>query len=170
MVRSVSAGSSRCTLQSALPPRSSPKNVRSRSPRTLTIPVEHAGQRLDQVLAELLSDYSRTRIKDWIEAGEVLVDGDQLRPKDKVLGGEQRRGQRRARRTSSAVAPEPIELNIVHQDAHVLVINKPAGLVVHPGAGNAAGTLQNALLHSTRSWRRCRAPASSIGSTRTPAA
>ena len=57
--------------------------------RTLTVPVEYAGQRLDQVLAELLSDFSRTRIKEWIEAGQVLVDGEKLRPKDKVLGGEQ---------------------------------------------------------------------------------
>lgn len=114
--------------------------------RTLTVPVEYAGQRLDQVLAELLSDFSRTRIKDWIEAGQVLVDGEKLRPKDKVLGGEQVEVSAVVEETGG-VAPEQIELNIVHQDRHVLVLNKPAGLVVHPGAGNAAGTLQNALLH-----------------------
>ena len=112
----------------------------------LTIPAEHAGQRLDQVLAELLDGYSRTRIKEWIDAGQVLVNGSKLRPKDKVLGGE-------SVEVSASlpdvvdVAAEKIRLNIVHEDKHVLVLNKPAGLVVHPGAGNAAGTLQNALLH-----------------------
>jgi 23S rRNA pseudouridine1911/1915/1917 synthase len=113
---------------------------------SLTIPTEYAGQRLDQVLAELLSEYSRTRIKDWIDDGRVSVDGAKLRPKDKVLGGE--------RVEVDAVLPaaedveaEPIDLTLVHEDRHVFVINKPAGLVVHPGAGNAAGTLQNALLH-----------------------
>jgi 23S rRNA pseudouridine1911/1915/1917 synthase len=114
--------------------------------QSLVIPDQCAGQRLDQTLAELLPDYSRTRIKDWIEAGEILVNGGQLRPKDKVLGGE------RVEVTASlpqavAVAPESIDLDIVHQDKHLLIINKPAGLVVHPGAGNSAGTLQNALLH-----------------------
>src|SRR5688500_8799404 len=112
----------------------------------LTIPLEHAGQRLDQVLAELLEGYSRTRIKEWIDAGEVLVNGARLRPKDKVVGGENVEISATLPDVVE-VAPEQIGLNIVHQDKHVLVINKPAGLVVHPGAGNAAGTLQNALLH-----------------------
>lgn len=112
----------------------------------LTIPFDHAGQRLDQVLAELLEGYSRTRIKEWIDAGEVLVNGAILRPKDKVVGGEH--VEIRATLPDAVnVAPEQIALNIVHEDKHVLVINKPAGLVVHPGAGNTAGTLQNALLH-----------------------
>jgi 23S rRNA pseudouridine1911/1915/1917 synthase len=113
---------------------------------SLTIPDDHVGQRLDQVLAELLSEYSRTRIKDWIESGQILVNGGKLRPKDKVLGGE-RIEVDATLPEAVAVAPESIELQIVHKDKHVLVINKPAGLVVHPGAGNAAGTLQNALLH-----------------------
>lgn len=113
---------------------------------SLTIPTENAGQRLDQVLADLLSEYSRTRIKDWIETGQVLVNGGQLRPKDKVLGGE-RVEISATLEPAVEVAPQPIALDVVHQDRHVLVLNKPAGLVVHPGAGNAAGTLQNALLH-----------------------
>ncbi len=113
---------------------------------SLTIPFETAGQRLDQVLSELLSEYSRTRIKSWIESGEILVNGAQLRPKDKVIGGE--RVEVNATLPEAVpVAPEVIDLEIAHQDRHLLVINKPAGLVVHPGAGNAAGTLQNALLH-----------------------
>ena len=76
----------------------------------------------------------------------MLVDGEKLRPKDKVLGGEQVRVSAVVEEVAG-VEPEQIELDIVHQDRHVLVLNKPAGLVVHPGAGNAAGTLQNALLH-----------------------
>jgi len=112
----------------------------------LVIPDQHAGHRLDQVLAELLPDYSRTRIKDWIESGQILVNGGQLRPKDKVLGGE--RVEVSATLPEAVeVAPESIDLEIVHQDKHLLIINKPSGLVVHPGAGNSAGTLQNALLH-----------------------
>lgn len=113
---------------------------------SLTIPLEHAGQRLDQALAHLLSDYSRTRIKDWIDAGNVRVDGVQLRPKDKVLGGEKVEIDA-ILPTEDRVEAENIDLTVVHEDKHVLVINKPPGLVVHPGAGNAAGTLQNALLH-----------------------
>jgi len=113
---------------------------------SLTIPAEHAGQRLDQVLATLMSEYSRTRIKDWIEAGQILVNGGRLRPKDRVAGGEVIEVAATLR-DAVDVNPQSIELNIVHQDKHVLVLNKPAGLVVHPGAGNAAGTLQNALLH-----------------------
>jgi 23S rRNA pseudouridine1911/1915/1917 synthase len=113
---------------------------------SLTIPAETAGQRLDQVLSELLSDCSRTRIKTWIESGQVLVNGTQLRPKDKVVGGE-RVEVNATLPDAVTVAPEVIDLEIAFQDRHLLVINKPAGLVVHPGAGNSAGTLQNALLH-----------------------
>ncbi|MGH7465480.1 MAG: 23S rRNA pseudouridine(1911/1915/1917) synthase RluD [Longimicrobiales bacterium] len=113
---------------------------------SLIIPVESAGQRLDQVLAELLGEYSRTRIKEWIEAGHVKVNGMLLRPKDKVIGGESVEVNASIP-DAVDVAPEAMDLDIVHQDEQVLVINKPVGLVVHPGAGNAAGTLQNALLH-----------------------
>src|SRR5687768_18343573 len=94
--------------------------------RTLTVPVEYAGQRLDQVLAELMSDFSRTRIKEWIEAGQVLVDGEKLRPKDKVLGGEQIRVSAQFEAVGGVEA-EQIELDIVHQDRHVFVLNKPVG-------------------------------------------
>lgn len=113
---------------------------------SLTIPFENAGQRLDHVLAELLTEYSRTRIKSWIEAGQILVNGEKRRPKDKVLGGEQVEVDA-ALPEAVPVEPESIGLQIAYEDRHVLVIDKPAGLVVHPGAGNEAGTLQNALLH-----------------------
>ncbi|MGE0114839.1 MAG: 23S rRNA pseudouridine(1911/1915/1917) synthase RluD [Steroidobacteraceae bacterium] len=115
-------------------------------PVDLTIPPEYAGQRLDQVLAELLPEYSRTRLKAWIEGGQVQIGARQLRPKDAVLGGEQVHVEP-VFEADNRVRAEAIDLDIVHEDAHLLVINKPAGLVVHPGAGNPAGTLQNALLH-----------------------
>lgn len=113
---------------------------------SLTIPAELAGQRLDQALAELLAEYSRSRIKEWIDEGRVQVDGARLKPKDRVIGGEHVEVDA-VLPADTDVAPEAIALDIAYQDEQVLVINKPAGLVVHPGAGNAAGTLQNALLH-----------------------
>ncbi|MCJ7556263.1 MAG: 23S rRNA pseudouridine(1911/1915/1917) synthase RluD [Gammaproteobacteria bacterium] len=112
----------------------------------LSIPDELAGSRLDQALAELLPEYSRSRLQSWIKAGSVQVDGRILRPRDKVLGGEQL-SIRAPREAEVPMQPENIALNVVYQDEHLLVIDKPAGLVVHPGAGNPASTLQNALLH-----------------------
>jgi 23S rRNA pseudouridine1911/1915/1917 synthase len=110
------------------------------------IPRQLAGLRLDQALAQLLPEYSRSRLKDWIEAGRVSVDRRKLRPRDVVVGGERVAVQAEIA-IDAAIEPQPIALEIVHVDAQILVINKPAGLVVHPGAGNRAGTLQNALLH-----------------------
>jgi len=110
-----------------------------------TIPPEAAGRRLDQALAELFPDYSRSRLKSWIDAGQVLVDGAQPRPRDKVLGGERVAVDAELADEVPVVA-QPIDLDIVHEDAAVIVIHKPAGLVVHPGAGNPDRTLQNALL------------------------
>jgi len=111
----------------------------------LKIPESHAGQRLDQALAALLPDYSRSRLKTWIESGEVQVDGATRRPRDRVLGGE---SVAIAAELEAAVEAEPqaIPLVIVHRDRDLFVIDKPAGLVVHPGAGNRDSTLQNALL------------------------
>jgi len=107
---------------------------------------EYAGQRLDQVLAALFSEYSRTRLKNWIENGHVLVDGKQWRPRDMVLGDEQVQIEP-IMESDDRVKPEKIDLDVVYEDKHLMVVNKPPGLVVHPGAGNPAGTLQNALLH-----------------------
>jgi 23S rRNA pseudouridine1911/1915/1917 synthase len=112
----------------------------------LSIPLELAGSRLDQALAELLPEYSRSRLQGWIKAGSVTVDGRVLRPRDKVAGGEQL-SICAPREAEVPMRPENIALNLVYQDEHLIVIDKPAGLVVHPGAGNAASTLQNALLH-----------------------
>jgi len=112
---------------------------------SLTVPSGHAGQRLDQALAALLPDYSRSRLKAWIEAGEVRVDGDIRRPRDKVSGGEVISIQASLPEETRA-APQDIPLVLVHEDRDVFVVDKPAGLVVHPGAGNPDRTLQNALL------------------------
>ena len=110
-------------------------------------PCELAGQRLDQVLAQLLPEYSRSRLQEWIRDGRVAVDGAQLAASGRLRGGEQIHVQLPQQNTDAVPAAEAIALDIVHQDADLLVVNKPAGLVVHPGAGNPAGTLMNALLH-----------------------
>ena len=104
------------------------------------------GLRLDQALAELCSEYSRSRLKNWLNSGHILVDGESKRPRDKVIGGELIAINPVAD-TSLDIKAEAIKLDIIYEDASILVVNKPAGLVVHPAAGNWDGTLQNALLH-----------------------
>jgi len=111
----------------------------------LSLPAETAGLRFDQALARALPQYSRARLKTWIESGAVQVDGRPLRGKDRVLGGEQVRIQAQLP-PQGRVHAEPIPLAVVFRDRAILVIDKPAGLVVHPGAGNSRHTLQNALL------------------------
>ena len=115
-------------------------------PLEARIPEAARGQRLDQALAALFPDFSRTRLKAWIEAGRVQLDGRAPRPRDVVVGGEVVQ-LRPLAEPQVAAAPEDIALDVVHADADVLVLNKPPGLVVHPGAGNPRATLQNALLH-----------------------
>jgi len=111
----------------------------------LQIPADQAGQRLDQALAHLLPDYSRSRLKTWIESGEIRVDGEIRRPRDKVFGGESVALDAQLEQEMAAEA-QAIPVNLVFEDKHLFVVNKPAGLVVHPGAGNPDRTLQNALL------------------------
>ncbi|MDZ7735364.1 MAG: 23S rRNA pseudouridine(1911/1915/1917) synthase RluD [Gammaproteobacteria bacterium] len=110
------------------------------------LPAAVAGQRLDQALARLYGEYSRARISGWIKRGEVLVDQAPARPRDKVAGGEEITIHARIE-ADTGPEPEAIPLDIIHEDADILVVNKPAGLVVHPGAGNPRHTLLNALLH-----------------------
>jgi 23S rRNA pseudouridine1911/1915/1917 synthase len=114
--------------------------------RALRVGSEHAGRRLDQALAQSWPELSRSRIQEWIECGEVLVDGRPRRCRDKVWGGEDVRLDA-VLTADGCDAPEPIPLHIVFEDDEVLVIDKPPGLVVHPAAGNRSGTLLNALLH-----------------------
>ena len=110
------------------------------------VPLTAAGRRFDQALAEMFPDYSRSRLSGWIKSGAVTLDGAQAPPRQLLRGGERvlLQVELEAEVTS---APEDIALDIVYEDEHLLVLNKPAGLVVHPGAGNPAGTLLNALLH-----------------------
>ena len=109
------------------------------------VPEELEGARLDQVAAQLFPDYSRSRLQSWIKKGQLCADGQVLRPRDKVAAGvvlqldaelEQETGWQ----------PQAIDLDILFEDDSILVLNKPAGLVVHPAAGHADGTLVNALL------------------------
>ena len=111
-----------------------------------TIPPEYAGTRLDKTLAELLPDYSRSRLKQWLTAGDLTVDDGSPAPKTAVAGGETVRLLVPDTPHDVEVEPERIALDIIHEDDSILVLNKPAGLVMHPGAGNRDGTLQNALV------------------------
>jgi 23S rRNA pseudouridine1911/1915/1917 synthase len=113
----------------------------------LEIPPEFAGRRLDSALARLMPEHSRTRIKGWIEAGAVTLDRAACKPRDLVEAGSRIRVQATLDEPAQPqILPEAIALRMVHEDRDVLVIDKPAGLVVHPGAGNPNHTLQNALL------------------------
>jgi len=116
-----------------------------RHQRELRLPLQAAGRRLDQALAEALPEYSRSRIKRWIDAGQLLVDGRVPRPRDTVAGGERVALDAPDEDAVDPVAQD-IALAIAWEDADVIVVDKPAGLVVHPGAGNPDRTLQNALL------------------------
>lgn len=109
------------------------------------IPDELAGQRLDRALARMFPDYSRSRLKAWLLDGSVLIDGASRRPRDPVQGGETVVLTVTADVAVRAEA-EAMTLDVVFEDADLLVVNKPAGLVVHPGAGNVSGTLMNGLL------------------------
>ena len=111
----------------------------------LELPASAAGQRLDQALAAALPQYSRASLQRWIRSGALRVQGCMVRPRDRVRGGEQ--VVLEAEFTpATAIAAQPLALDIVYQDEAVVVLNKPPGLVVHPGAGNRDHTLQNALL------------------------
>ena len=113
----------------------------------VTITRSLAGLRLDQALARLLPEESRTRLARLIESGHVRVDGATATPRSKVKSGEAVEVRLAPRVEESAFAAERIDLSIVHEDDDVLVVDKPAGLVVHPGSGNWSGTMLNALLH-----------------------
>jgi len=112
-----------------------------------SVPDSCLGKRLDQTLAIMFPDYSRSRLKDWILAGDVTVNGNVLtRAREKMYGGEVIAINAKVEAEKRFEA-QNIELDIIYEDDDILVINKPAGLVVHPGAGNPDGTVLNALLH-----------------------
>jgi len=123
------------------PAATSPASVR------LLVPSNAGGDRLDRVVSQLLPDYSRNRLQTWIEEGRVSVDGASRPGKYRLFGGETLVVEPAQEIASLADAAEDIPLQVVHADAHIIVVDKPAGLVVHPGSGIRNGTLLNALLH-----------------------
>lgn len=116
------------------------------APHHLLVPAECAGLRLDQALAQLLPQYSRARLTTWIREGRVAIGDKTPVPRDKLHGGERITVQPALSPEETAFRPEIIPLQIIHEDDTLIVIDKPAGLVVHPGSGNWQGTLLNALL------------------------
>lgn len=113
------------------------------------IPPDYAGLRLDQALAQVFSQYSRSRLQSWLREGRIRVDGRMPMPRSKVYGGERLEMEigLAASDDLDAAQAEDIALEIIFEDEDLLVLDKPAGLVVHPGNGNRSGTLMNALLH-----------------------
>jgi 23S rRNA pseudouridine1911/1915/1917 synthase len=119
----------------------------AQSPLSLAVPAELAGLRLDQVLASLLPQHSRSRLQDWIRRERVWVDGARAQPRRKVWEGERIDVHPDHGHVAGVDLPEALPLSVVFEDDAVLVVDKPAGLVVHPGSGNREHTLLNALLH-----------------------
>ncbi len=115
--------------------------------REEVVPPELGGQRFDKIAADLFNEFSRAELARWIEAGVLTVDGRVIRGKSKLVGGEILHLAAERVSREAWQLPQPMSLDILFEDDHLLVINKPAGLVVHPGAGNASGTLVNGLLH-----------------------
>lgn len=111
-----------------------------------SVPFELSGSRFDQIAAELFPEYSRSRLQTWIKEGTLTVDGAVRKPKEKLNGGEELKVETKVENSDEWEAQD-IALDIVYEDDDILVINKPAGLVVHPAAGHQNGTLLNALLH-----------------------
>jgi 23S rRNA pseudouridine1911/1915/1917 synthase len=122
------------------------EHMSERIEREIQIEPDSAGRRLDQVLADAWADFSRSRLAGWIKSGEIRVDGRQVKPRHAVATSEVVTLSAELVPHAELVAQQ-IELDILLEDPEFLVVNKPAGLVVHPGSGNADGTLVNALLH-----------------------
>jgi 23S rRNA pseudouridine1911/1915/1917 synthase len=114
--------------------------------QSAVVPPAHAGQRLDQSLARLFPDFSRSRLQAWLAAGRIMVDGARAQPARKVRGGEVLMLAAAPDPREVSFVAEPMPLSIVFEDEALMVIDKPAGLVVHPGSGNWSGTLLNGLL------------------------
>lgn len=125
-------------------------SAEAEEPDIRRIPRARAGERLDRALAELFPEYSRTRLQEWLKAGHLQVDGMSPAPRTRVAGGESvmlDSGIAEVVDPTLDAGPEDVAFEIVHADEAILVVNKPAGLVVHPAAGHRGGTLQNGLLH-----------------------
>jgi len=114
--------------------------------QSIQVPDEHGGRRFDQIATACFGDFSRAKLQEWIRGGSLLVDGTPRKPSDKLFGGEQLTLSVTISCDTEWVA-EDIPLDVVYEDDDIIVINKPANLVVHPAAGNYTGTVLNALLH-----------------------
>lgn len=123
------------------------------------VPAEMYGLRLDQAVTQLFPDYSRSRLQGWIKEGALTVDGEPRRPRDKLGGGEMIRVAAQLERIEEHRAQE-IPLDIIHEDEHILVVNKPAGLVVHPAAGHPMVPCSMHCSTTVRRSPRCREPGS----------
>jgi 23S rRNA pseudouridine1911/1915/1917 synthase len=131
------------------PPDSAPPDS---APLERQVPADLAGLRLDQALARMFPEHSRSRLQAWIREGRITLDANGTDVKRKVWGGERVRinpvaSEEEQGRAAAAARAEPIALRVIHEDEALLVVDKPAGLVVHPGSGNWRGTLLNAILH-----------------------
>lgn len=122
------------------------ENMKESTSLQLVVPSNLGGQRLDLALQQMLPDHSRSRLQAWIKEGLVLLDGKAPTAKTKVWGGERLVVTPPKNAQDNAFEPEDIALDVVYEDEALIIINKPAGLVVHPAAGNWSGTLLNALL------------------------
>jgi len=139
-------------MNASRPDSPSPETARDYSagrpaPVVLRVGAECAGMRLDQALARMLPQHSRSRLQAWVRAGKVRVDERAAAPRMRVWGGEGILVMPEPEPAQAARRPEPIALEVIYEDDVLLVLDKPAGLVVHPGAGNPSGTLLNALLY-----------------------
>ena len=112
----------------------------------IVIPDRLIGQRIDSALATMLPDYSRSKITAWVKKGDALLNNKTFKPKEKVLGGEVVAISIKQEKTNQWQG-EDIAIDVVYEDNDIIVVNKPVGLVTHPGAGNWTGTLANALLY-----------------------
>ncbi len=112
----------------------------------LSIEEQFSGFRLDQALSQMMPDYSRSRIQDWIKAGFITLNDKTVKPREKVYLGDKLTLDI-PETTKTFDQPEPIEFEVLFEDEHLFVVNKPAGLVVHPAAGHQSGTLVNGLLY-----------------------
>ena len=112
---------------------------------------QHHGQRVDVVLASLFPDFSRSQLTTWLKDGAITLNDQHYKPKDKVVGGEQVKLNVTLSVSNDKLEGEDIPLDVIFEDDYILIVNKPAGLVVHPGAGNPTHTMVNALLHHSPS-------------------
>ena len=112
----------------------------------IVIPDRLIGQRIDSALAVMLPDFSRSKITSWVRSGKALLNSKTFKPKEKILGGEIIALTLEKEKTNAWLG-EDIAIDVVYEDDDIIVVNKPVGLVTHPGAGNWTGTLANALLH-----------------------